>query len=72
MVQSEEELQSLLMKVKEESEIVGLKLNIQKAKILGLQRDPISPSKGEHSWVFIGTTDVEAETPILWPADAKS
>ena len=30
------------------------------------------PPKGDQSWVFIGTTDVEAETPILWPADAKS
>ena len=29
-------------------------------------------SKGDHSWVFIETTDVEAETPILWPPDAKS
>ena len=34
MGESEEELKSLLMKVKEESEIVGLKLNIQKAKIM--------------------------------------
>ena len=42
--ESEEELRSLLMKVKEESEIVGLKLNIQKAKILGLQGNPTSPS----------------------------
>ena len=33
MVESEEELKSLLMKVKEESEKVGLKLNIQKTKI---------------------------------------
>ena len=32
--ESEEELKSLLMKVKEESEIVGLKLNIQKTKII--------------------------------------
>ena len=29
-------------------------------------------SKGGQSWVFIGRTDVEAETPILWPPDAKS
>ena len=29
-------------------------------------------SKGDHSWVFIGGTDVEAETPILWPPHAKS
>ena len=29
-------------------------------------------SKGDQSWVLIGRTDVEAETPILWPPDAKS
>ena len=34
MAESEEELKSLLMKVQEESEIVGLKLNIQKTKIM--------------------------------------
>jgi len=28
--------------------------------------------KGDQSWVFIGRTDVEAETRILWPPDAKS
>ena len=32
---------------------------------------PVHP-KGDQSWVFIGGTDVEAETPILWPPDAKS
>ena len=32
---------------------------------------PVHP-KGDQSWVFIGRTDVEAETPILWPLDAKS
>ena len=31
---------------------------------------PVHP-KGDQSWVFIGSTDVEAETPILWPSDAK-
>ena len=36
MAESEEELKSLLMKVKEESEKVGLKLNIQKTKIMAL------------------------------------
>ena len=35
MAESEEELKSLLMKMKEESEEVGLKLNIQKTKIMG-------------------------------------
>ena len=29
-------------------------------------------SKGDQSWVFIGRPDGEAETPILWPPDAKS
>ena len=28
--------------------------------------------RGDQSWVFIGRTDVEAETPILWPLDTKS
>ena len=28
-------------------------------------------SKGDQSWVFIGRTDAEAETPILWPPDAN-
>ena len=32
---------------------------------------PVHP-KGDQSWVFIGRTDVEAETPILWPSHAKS
>ena len=29
-------------------------------------------SKGDQSWVFIGRTDDKAETPVLWPPDAKS
>ena len=32
---------------------------------------PVHP-KGDQSWVFIEKTDVEAETPIFWPPDAKS
>ena len=32
---------------------------------------PLYP-KGNQSWIFIGRTDVEAETPILWPPDAKN
>ena len=28
--------------------------------------------KGNQSWIFIGRTDAEAETPILWPSDAKN
>ena len=146
MAESEEELKSLLMKVKVESEKVGLKLNIQKMKIMAsgpitsweidgetvetvsdlilggskitadgdcsheikrclllgrkgmtnldsilksrditlptkvrlvkamvfsLEIQPVHP-KGDQSWVFIGRTDAEAETPILWPPHAKS
>ena len=48
MAESEEELQSLLMKVKEESEKVGLKLNIQKTKIMA--SSPIT------SWQIDGET----------------
>ena len=48
MAESEEELKSLLMKVKEESEIVGLKLNIQKTKIMA--SSPIT------SWEIDGET----------------
>ena len=32
---------------------------------------PVHP-KGDKSWVFIGRTDFEAETPVLWPPNAKS
>ena len=49
MAESEEELKSLLMKVKEESEKVGLKLNIQKAKIMA--SGPIT------SWEIDGESD---------------
>ena len=38
---------------------------------LGCKDQPVHP-KGNKSWIFIGRTDVEAETPILWPPDAKS
>ena len=48
MAESEEELKSLLMKVKEESEKAGLKLNIQKSKIM--TSGPIT------SWVIDGET----------------
>ena len=32
---------------------------------------PVNP-KGNQSWIFIGSIDIEAEAPILWPPDAKS
>ena len=55
MAESEEELKSLLMKVKEESEKVGLKLNIQKMKIMA--SSPIT------SWQIDGET---AATLFFW------
>ena len=48
MAESEEELKSLLMKVKEEREKVGLKLNIQKTKIVA--SSPITSCKMEKQW----------------------
>ena len=38
---------------------------------LGLEIQPVHP-KGDQSWVFIGSTDAEAGTPILWPPHVKS
>ena len=57
MAESEEELKSLLMKVKEESEKVGLKLNIQKSKIMA--SGPIT------SWQIDGET-METVTDFIF------
>ena len=58
MAESEEELKSLLMKEKEESEKVGLKLNIQKTKIMA--SDPIT------SWQIDGETMETVRYFIFW------
>ena len=58
MAESEEELKSLLMKVEEESEKVGLKLNIQKTKIMA--SGPIT------SWEIDGETVETVSDFILW------
>ena len=63
MAESEEELKSLLMKVKEESEKVGLKLNIQKTKIMA--SGPIT------SWEIDGET-VEAVSDFIFGGAPKS
>ena len=60
MAESEEELKSLLMKVKEESEKVGLKLNIQKTKIMS--SSPIT------SWQIDGETVETVTNFIFWGA----
>ena len=59
MAESEEELKSLLMKVKEESEKVGLKLNIQKTKLM--ESGPIT------SWEIDRET-VETVSDLFWGA----
>ena len=59
MAESEEELKSLLMKVKVESEKVGLKLNIQKMKIMA--SGPITP------WEIDGETWKQCQTLFLGP-----
>ena len=58
MAENEEELKNLLMKVKEESEKVALKLNIQKTKIMA--SGPIT------SWKIVGETVETLEDFIFW------
>ena len=62
MAESEEELKSLLMKVKEESEKVGLKLNIQKTKIMA--SGPIT------SWEIDGETVETVVDLFLWAPES--
>ena len=45
--------------------------NTLESPLDSMEVQPVHP-KGNQSWIFIGRTDVEAETPILWPPDAKS
>ena len=60
VAESEEEQKSLLMKVKEESEKVGLKLNIQKTKIMA--SGPIT------SWQIVGETMETVKQTLFWGA----
>ena len=64
MAESEEELKSLLMKVKEESEKVGLKLNVQKTKIMASA--PITSWEMGKQWkqcqiLFFGGSQITAD-----------
>ena len=58
MAENKEELKSLLMRVKKESEKVGLKLNIQKMKIMA--SSPIT------SWEIDGETVKQCQTLLFW------
>ena len=77
MAESDEELKSLLMKVKEESEKVGLKLNIQKTKIMA--SGPISSLEidGEtvetmSDFIFLGPKSLQMVTAAMKLKDAYS
>ena len=63
MAESEEELKSLLMKVKEESEKVGLKLNVQKTKITA--SGPIT------SWEIDGKQWKQCQTLFFWAPNSQ-
>ena len=77
MTESEEELKSLLMKVKEESEKVGLKLTIQKTKIMA--SGPITSWEidGEtvetvSDFIFLGSKSLQMVIPAIKLKDAYS
>ena len=55
-------------------ELMLLNCGVEKTLESPLDCKEIQPvhSKGDQSWVFIGRTDAEAETPVLWPSHAKS
>ena len=51
---------------------IALPTNVRLVKAMDYKEiQPVHP-KGNRSWVFIGRTDVKAETPVFWPPDAKS
>ena len=77
MAESEEELKSLLMKVKEKSETVGLKLNIQKTKIMG--SSPITSWEIDREtmetvtdFIFLGSKITAGVTAVMKLKDAFS
>ena len=66
--------ESWTIKKAEHQRIDAFELGLQKTLESPLECEEIQPvhPKAYQSWVFIGRTDVEAETPILWPPDVKS
>ena len=45
--------------------------NIRESPLDIKETQPVNPNRNQ-PWIFIGRTDAEAETPILWPPDAKN
>ena len=77
MAESEEELKSLLMKVKEESEKVGLKLKIQKSKIMASGPITSWQTDGETmetviDFIFLGSKSLQMLTAAMKLKDASS
>ena len=77
MTESEEELKSLLMKVKEESEKDGLKLNIQKIKIIASSPITSWQIDGETvetvaDFIFLGPTSLQMVTAAMKLKDTNS
>ena len=77
MAGSEEKLKSILMKVKEESEKVGLKLNIQKTKIMTSSPIPLWQIDGETmetvtDFIFLGSKSLQMVTTAMKLKDAYS
>ena len=77
MAESKEELKSLLMKVKEESEKVGLKLNIQKTKIMASSPIPSWQINGETmktvtDYIFLDSKSLQMMTAAMKLTDACS
>ena len=74
MAESEEELKSLLMKVKEESEKIGLKLSIQKTKIMASGPTTSWEIDGEtvSDFIFLGSKSLQMVTSAMKLKDAYS
>ena len=77
MAESGEELKSLLMKVKEESEKVGVKLNIQKTKIMASSPITSWEIDGEtvetvSDFIFVGSKSLQMMTAVMKLKDACS
>ena len=72
MAESEEELKSLLMKMKEESEKAGLKLNIQKTKIITSWEIDVETMETVTDFIFLGSKSLQMVTAAMKLKDAYS
>ena len=71
MAESEEELKNLLMKVKKESEKVGLKLNIQKTKIMASSPITLWQINGETMKIVTDFIFLDSKTTVDWDCSHK-